>query len=232
MLTCLLLGIASAYQARATTFTIPGAVLLFGSYNEIVIAAPDRTDTSHPPVEVGTNHGYFAYPSLSPRGDLVAWGFAREWQSGRATHRARCVLGLLSLHDQAWTLHGDFDDIKPTTFSPDGSQVAFAAVQQDQSVLVIFDVATHTMTTVPSAQGTPTTSMSWSPDAKHLAVETTRGGAKNLSVAILDLESGSVRPLAEGVKPAWSPNGEWIAYFDPDGAKCLVVHPDGTGSKL
>jgi len=38
-----------------------------------------------------------------------------------------------------------------------------------------------------------------------------------------------VRKLVSGGAPAWSPSGEWIAYFY--GSKARVVHPDGTGEK-
>jgi Tol biopolymer transport system component len=82
------------------------------------------------------------------------------------------------------------------------------------------------MTAMPSPQGLPTSTMSWSPDAKRLAVDS-RG-----RVAVLDLATGNVQPLVEGSKPAWSPSGEWIAYFEPGGAKCFLVHPDGTGVKV
>jgi Tol biopolymer transport system component len=128
-------------------------------------------------------------------------------------------------------MHGDFDDIKATAFSSDGSKVAFGAQQQDHWGVLIFEIATRTMTTVPSQQGLPTSSMSWSPDAKRLAVEIPRRDRSPL-VAVLDLETGNVRTLGEGSDPAWSPNGEWITYFDPDGAKCFVVHPDGTGARV
>jgi hypothetical protein len=84
----------------------------------------------------------------------------------------------------------------------------------------------HTMTAVPSPQGLPTSTMSWSPDAKRLAVDS-RG-----RVAVLDLATGNVQSLVEGSKPAWSPSGEWIAYLESGGAKCFLVHPDGTGVKV
>jgi hypothetical protein len=59
--------IMSMAAAGPTPFAIPGAVLLFGDYNAIRVVTPDRADTIHPPIEVTANHGYFAYPSISPR---------------------------------------------------------------------------------------------------------------------------------------------------------------------
>ena len=28
-----------------------------------------------------------------------------------------------------------------------------------------------------------------------------------------------------------TPNGDWIAYHDSSGQKCILVHPDGTGAR-
>lgn len=51
-------------------------------------------------------------------------------------------------------------------------------------------------------------------------------------VAVLDIGTGRMQVLGEGTLPVWSPNGEWIAYFDPGYAKCLLVHPDGSGLRV
>ena len=69
------------------------------------------------------------------------------------------------------------------------------------------------------------------PGPNPLTVEIQRG-EKNALVVVLDLKSGNVQPLGEGVNPTWSPTKDWISYYDPTGAKCLLVYPDGTGLKI
>jgi Tol biopolymer transport system component len=72
---------------------------------------------------------------------------------------------------------------------------------------------------------------SWSPDGKKLAVNIQRGERPPI-LAVIELESGKMTTIAEGSgAPSWSPSGEWIAYLGHSGEKCMLVHPDGTGSK-
>lgn len=216
----------------SATFTIPESVLLFGTYNNVQVAAPARAQGIQPPVEVGYNHGYFAYPSIAPGGNFVAWGFAVEWQNDRTEHRARFALGFYSLTEHKWKTYGDFDRIGASAFSPDGSKIAFVAEQRGKGGLVILDATKGTLTDAPYPKGMPGgASLSWSPDGKRLAVEIQRG-EQDSHVAVLDLDTGNVQTVGEGTDPAWSPTGEWIAYYDPSGQKCMLVHPDGTGQKL
>jgi len=73
---------------------------------------------------------------------------------------------------------------------------------------------------------------SWSPDGKKLAVNIQRGEKPSV-LAIIDIDSANMNIIAEGGgSPAWSPSGEWIAYLAHSGERCMLVHPDGTGSKI
>ena len=227
-----LLSLGHINPQSQATFSTPDSLLLFGTYGELRIATPSRVQALRPLGEVAANQGYFVYPSISPRGDLLAWGFAKELQTERTEHRARFALGVFSLREEKWKTYGDFDDIGATAFSGDGSKIAFVAEQRNKKELLILDVLKGTITNAPYPRGMPeSASLSWSPDETQLAIEIQRG-EKNPIVAILDLKTGNVQALGEGVNPTWSPTGEWISYYDPAGAKCLLVHPDRTGLKV
>ena len=211
------------------TFALPDSILLLGTYNDIRIVTPHGVQMLKPPVDVTANVGYFAFPSISPKGDLIAWGFAIALDKERQKHHARYALGIYSMTSQEWKTYGNFDDIGDTAFSSDGSKVAFVAQSDDKDELLIFDIATGKMSNAPYHRGMPERGgLSWSPDGKHLAVVIQRGDDPE-QVAVLDLTTGSVQPVGEGYEPSWSPTGEWIAYYA--GQKCMLVHPDGTGRK-
>jgi Tol biopolymer transport system component len=131
------------------------------------------------------------------------------------------------LHE--WKTYGDFDFIGYPAFSRDGSKVAVVVQSGDSNELLMLDRATEKMMKGPYNRGMQVSgALSWSPDGTRLAVGIQRRDLPE-QVAVLDLTTGNVQPVGEGYTPAWSPTGEWIAYYA--GQRCMVVHPDGTGSK-
>jgi dipeptidyl aminopeptidase/acylaminoacyl peptidase len=228
----------------ARTFSLPESVLLFGDYNDLRVVGPDWVRQLRPPIEESYNRGYFAHPAIAPRGDMIAWGFAIAWEKrGGSGYRARFALGLYSVATQEWRTYGDFDAIGNVAFAPSGSRVAFVAEQHGvRDQLFLLDVASGTVEKGPQLRGglRPKASMGWSPDETRLAVEVQGGGVayqldtserdrrRNPVIGVLELETGSLRLLEEGMYPSWSPTGEWIAYYDLRGERCLLVRPDGT----
>jgi Tol biopolymer transport system component len=233
---------------RPLTFSLPDSILLFGTYDDLRVAKPEREIRLKAPADAcgKYNGGYFASPTISPRGDVIAWGFCTRWVQTRRQNRARFALGLYSVAKETWQIYGDFDDIGTTAYSASGSRIAFVARQNDWQQLLIFDVTKQSWTAAPYPTGglRQNAALSWSPDEKHLVVEVQRGGPpyspqasegdanRNSVIGVLDIVSGTVRMLGEGYDPAWSPDGQWIAYFAPGGARCLLVHPDGTGIRV
>jgi Tol biopolymer transport system component len=213
--------------------SMPASIIVFGTYNELSIVTPRGVEKIRPPVNVGYNGGYFIYPSISPNGDLIAWAFACKWEEGRPKNKARFALGIYSIADKQWKTYGDMDGVGNPVFSPDGSKIAFIADQEGGPEVVILDVLKGTMTQLPQVdviRQKVSAIRSWSADGNRFAIEIQRDG--KTMVAVLEISTGHVQDLANGFNPAWSPTGEWVAYFDTSGARCVLIHPDGTGERV
>ena len=228
--TLLALSVTASARQRVLTFSLPDSVLLFGTYNDVRVSTPNGVQALKPPVEVTTNRGYFAFPSISPKADSVAWGFAVGLDERRKLYRTRFALGIYSVASRQWKTYGDFDFIGYTAFSRDGSKVAVVARSEGKSELLIFDRTTEKVTRGPFHRGMQTSrGLSWSPDGTRLAVVLEKNDLP-MQVAVLDLTTGELHVVGNGYTPAWSPSGEWIAYYADE--KCMLVRPDGTGTRI
>jgi len=209
---------------------MPNSALLFAEpYDDLTVVGPFGTQLLRPPVEVKANGGYFVRPSIAPKGDLVSWGFVTA-NDDRRDRLVRFALGIYSTAEHKWTTYGDFDLLTATSFSPDGSRVAFTADLRgrDKTELLILELETGTIRHIKYVAAVQP---SWSPDGKKIAINIQRGFDKAPILAVIDLESGNMKTIGEGGGPAWSPSGEWIAFIGHSGETCMLVHPDGTGSK-
>ena len=216
-------------------FSVPDSTLLFGWYEELRIVTPDHVVPIKPPSEIPANDGVLVFPSISPRGDAIAWGFAVQGVPAEdaGLRETRFVLGIFSLNARKWKTYGAFGGIANPVFSPDGSKVAFSGGDKNDSNFFILDLATETMTKLPNLSQTEAKALSilsWSPDGKQFAIER-RKDRKDL-VGVLDVNTSKVQIIGEGSQPTWSPNGEWIAYYDTSKHSCILAHPDGTAGKV
>jgi Tol biopolymer transport system component len=111
------------------------------------------------------------------------------------------------------------------TFSPDGNQLAFAALRRGTDVLAIVDVGRARVTRQIQVPGvTELANPSWSPDGRTVVVAGTSGGLTNLYE--IDLTSGESRQLTTGR------NADLMPEYSPDGQRIAFVTDRGPGTDL
>ncbi len=100
-------------------------------------------------------------------------------------------------------------------WSPDGTRLAFSAVNRGRPVLSVMEMASgRIVRRVPFPDLGEVFHPTWSPDGRRVAFSALGHGVTDLWV--LDLESGASRRLTHDdwadLQPAWSPDGKTIAF--------------------
>jgi dipeptidyl aminopeptidase/acylaminoacyl peptidase len=221
--TLLLGSFAMAAQAHKDPFPpLSGATLVYGSFDPffLVIRTPDATHRVLPEPQEPRHETKPIYPSITLDGQQVA--AARL----RANNPRRVSISVYSIPEKKWTDYGVGTYAGSIAISPDGTKLAFPGQCTQKPVLIhLLNRSTGEETLGPDVADCEAV-LNWSPDAKQLVFE---AGVPDVRIKIWDLRSNGVKTLVSGRAPAWSPSGEWIAYFYGDGVR--AVHPDGTGEK-
>jgi TolB protein len=101
--------------------------------------------------------------------------------------------------------------------SPDGRWIAFEAPPSANALRGVFLMETDGSGRRLLVEGEHA---SWAPDSRSLAFHDHRD-----RIAVVDVETGTVRPLTEGHLPTWSPDGRLIAFLR--GSRLHIVEAEG-----
>jgi TolB protein len=96
------------------------------------------------------------------------------------------------------------------SWSPNGSEIIYSSDERGGPQLFRIGASGGAGRLVPTGYGY-CTEPSWSPDGTKIAFTARQGG---FNIALLDLNSGSSRILAQGQDPAFGPNSRHLIYSD------------------
>ncbi len=114
--------------------------------------------------------------------------------------------------------------------SPDGQAVAFTGqfaardLSRADYGLHLVKVSGETRTLVVTSEPQTPLSIGWSKDGRTIVYDV------DGRIRLYRLDTDTTATLINGSRPAWSRDGEWIAYRRADGGASLI-HPDGTGQR-
>jgi TolB protein len=160
-----------------------------------------------------------ADPAWSPSGDRLA--FARRGTIHTVGIDGSAPRYLASGHQPAW--------------SPDGARIAYGvSACPDRYTGCYTELLSDAVAGGPSATLRDRTrdgsylDPTWSPDGHSVAYSFVVSQAQ-LEVRVIGADGTGDRLLTPGIRPAWSPRGDWIAFSDTH--DLYVIRPDGTGRR-
>jgi hypothetical protein len=126
---------------------------------------------------------------------------------------------------------GEGQQIYPE-YSPDGEWLYYGSAADGVTLRRIRPDGTGQSERVPDIPA-GYVALTVSPDLHYFAVvQVDGGGGRSTLLRRFDRATHEWLDLAvAGHSPAWSPDGQWIAYVNHDGASVHVIRPDGTGER-
>jgi len=172
-------------------------------------------------------------PSITLDGSVVA---SARWKRYRPR---KVAIATYSVADQRWTEYAEGDFRAGVAISADGAKLAYLGEIEKTSCggwvyrVHVIDRKTLEERIGPCLQPNPLLvgfreSLSLSPKGDRVAYG-------DRPIEVWDMDRDVHWKIADGSLPAWSPDGEWIAYvnYSPDQRHTYleIVHPNGTGAK-
>jgi hypothetical protein len=195
----------------------------------------------------GARPGNAAFPGTNGR---IAYTCAPDSQEICVINADGSLLGYLTQYDRS----GDNYDERFPAWSPDGRQIAFVVVGFCTNAIYVMNsnrTGLHRVL-LEKSEGSGMWSiqdLSWSPDGSRLAYgKSFHPGhcpmelpAELKRIFTISVSGTGERQITAGaaddwdVQPAWSPNGEWIAFYHDhhgvDDAGLYVMKPDGSSRR-
>ncbi len=172
------------------------------------------------------------YPVFSPDGNELLY----QWAG--ANHDPRWYR--VDLGSEALTEVDMPVDCHAMAWAPDGQRVACTVVSESADgewldlVLVHLETLEVTPLTDPD-DGIGALAPDWSPDGRWLALamwpETVEASPEAAGLWLLDVDTNERTRIVEGriSSPAWSPDGGYLAAYDEDAGRIIIVGRDGSG---
>ena len=129
------------------------------------------------------------------------------------------VRGIMPSHDQTLTARVEDFEASPT-WSPDGSEIAFARLRYDSCKIMIAPSTGGSEREVAPCQDYAVNYFDWAPDGKHLiSAERIGGDGGDLTLKSWDIATGTKTPLKyehasndQDLEAHYSPDGKSIAF--------------------
>jgi Tol biopolymer transport system component len=191
--------------------------------------------------------GPWITPSMTHDGKFVATLRAKS------PHPRRVAVATYSIAEGRWTEYAEGDFLDAVAISPDGAKLAYVGDGEETNCgyvvarVHVMDRKTLREAVEPmgpcipakdrvkialssaSSSSSRLMGMSFSPQGDRLAL----GSGP---IRVWDLDTNTEREIADGGRPAWSPDGKWIAYLnssrDEHHSTLGMVHPDGSDDKI
>jgi WD40 repeat protein len=207
-----LLPFLPGVSAQDVSFSRDGQWVAYVLYPEGTLwrSKPDggqRLQLSYPPL-------YASMPSWSPDGKQIAFA---DISTGK-TERIYLV-SPEGGSPQQLILNDSESQIDPG-WSPDGRKILFSSIPPHTTVIRVFDLKTHQISTLPGSEGLFSPRLS--PDGRYAAAMP----SNSLSIMLFDFHAQKWSELTKGGAgyPSWSRNGQYIYFLHwPDNPAVLRV---------